>query len=140
MPLNFTPKTEEELKGPLFQKGEYDFDIIGAEDTASKAGNQMIKLLLKVYHSDGSVTQVFDYLLETLEYKIKHFCDTTGLAIEYQSGVLDADMCLNRSGKCKLDIQKDKSGQYEDKNVVKDYIGIGVDAATIAGIDDSVPF
>lgn len=139
MALTFQPKTEEELKGPLFPKGEYDFDVVGAEDTVSKAGNSMIKLTLKVYATDGGITQVFDYLLEALEYKIKHFCDTTGLTAEYQSGTLTSDMCLNRCGRCKLDIDHDKTGKYDDKNVVKDYAGQAIDAADIAASDD-VPF
>lgn len=142
MPLEFQPKTEEELKkSVLLDKGEYDFDVIGAEEQTSKAsGNPMIKLTLKVYGNNGETAFVYDYLLAALEYKVKHFCDTAGLTTEYQLGILTADMCLNKCGKVKLDIQKDKTGQYEDKNVVKDYIGVGVGAATIAAGIDDVPF
>ena len=50
MPLEFQPKTEEELKTfVLLPEGEYDFDVIGAEEQTSKSGNAMIKLTLKVY-------------------------------------------------------------------------------------------
>lgn len=133
MSLSFTPRTEEELnKVTLFEKGDYDFDVIGAEDTVSKSsGNPMITLTLRFYGPDGSTTTVYDYLLASVEYKVKHFCDTTGLAAEYQAGSLSADMCLNRSGKATLIIQKDKKGQYEDKNVVKDYSNVAVDASDV---------
>jgi hypothetical protein len=139
MPLEFTPKTEEELKSVMLEKGEYDFDVIGAEEQTSKSGNAMIKLTLKAYGHNGETAIVYDYLLAALEYKVKHFCDTAGLTNEYQMGILTSDMCLNKCGKCKLDIQHDKEGKYDPKNVVKDYIGVGVDAATIASHDD-VPF
>lgn len=135
--LTFQPKTEEELKKTvLLPKGEYDFEVIGAEEAVSKQGNDMIKLTLKVYDTDGTTTTVFDYLLASLEYKVKHFCDTTGLIAEYQSGALTVDMCLNKCGKCKLDIEKDKTGKYDDKNVVKDYTGMAINASDI----DDVPF
>lgn len=133
MPLEFQPKSEEELKkSVLFPEGEYDFDVIGAEEGVSKtSGKPMITLTLRVYGHDGSTTTVYDYLLASLEYKVKHFCDTTGLAFEYQAGTLSADMCSNKSGKCKLKIDKDKNGVYEDKNAVKDYSNVAVDASDV---------
>lgn len=137
MPLNFTPRTEEELKKTLLlPEGEYDFEVTGAEDTVSKQGNAMIKLTLKVFAPDGNTTPVYDYLLEALEYKVKHFCDSVGLINEYQAGTLDADMCSNRMGRCFLKIDKDKTGKYDDKNMVKDYIGQAINAADIASTDD----
>lgn len=141
MPLEFQPKTEEELnQSILLEKGEYDFDVVGAvEGTSKNSGKPMITLTLRVYAPDGNTTTVFDYLLASVEYKVKHFCDTAGLVNEYQLGILTADMCLNKCGKCKLGIDKDETGKYKDKNVVKDYIGTGVDAGTLATHDD-VPF
>lgn len=123
MTLTFQPRTEDELnKTILLPEGEYDFDIIGAEEAVSKSNNPMIKLTLRVYAQDGNTTQVYDYLLAALEYKLKHFCDATGLIAEYESGNLSADMCLNRSGRAMFKIDKDKTGKYDDKNVVKDYV------------------
>ena len=120
--MKFTPKSDAEINTfDLFPSGEYDFDVIKAFDETSKAGNDMIKLELDVYAANGKKTRVFDYLLENLAYKLKHFCESVGLVREYEEGRLSADMCKNRSGKCKLDIQKDKSGEYPDKNIVKDY-------------------
>lgn len=120
--MNFKPKSDDELNTfDLFPTGEYDFDVIKAIDDTSKAGNDMIKLELDVYATNGKRTRVFDYLLESLSYKLKHFCEATGLAKEYESGDLSAEMCKNRAGRCVLGIQKDKSGEYPDKNFVKDY-------------------
>ena len=136
--MNFTPKKDEELNNfELFPAGEYDFDIVKAEEQISKAGNEMIKLDLDIYAPSGKKTRVFDYLLESIAYKIKHFCITTGLANEYETGILNADMCVNRSGKCKIIIQSDKNKKYDDKNAVKDYCGEAISADKIA---EDVPF
>ena len=138
--MNFTPKKDEELNNfEIFTPGEYDFDVVKAEDQTSKAANDMIKLELDIYAPSGRKTRVFDYLLESIAYKIKHFCTTTGLADAYENGILTADMCLNRSGKCKIIIQSDKNGKYDDKNAVKDYCGQAISAANITG-DGDTPF
>ena len=118
----FKPKSEAEVNAfEIFPAGEYDFDIIKASDEVSSKGNEMIKLELDIYAQNGNKTRVFDYLLENVAYKLKHFCDCTGLVKEYEEGVLNAAMCKGKSGKCLLIIQKDKTGEYPDKNAVKDY-------------------
>lgn len=133
--MDFTPRTEEELKKfELLPEGDYDFDVLQADDAMSKSGKQMIKLTLGVYASSGNRINVFDYLMSAVEYKLKHFCDSVGLVAEYQQGTLTADMCTNRSGRCSLKVQTDKSGQYDPKNVVKDYI------APNSTKDEDIPF
>ncbi len=81
----------------------------------------MIKLEIDIYTPTGKKSRVFDYLLESIPYKLKHFCEAVGLLVEYESGILSADMCLNRAGRCNIGIQHDKTGEYSDKNVVRDY-------------------
>lgn len=120
--MNFVPRKEEELNTfEIFPKGEYDFTVVKADDGVSKVGNPMIKLALDIYAPNGKKSRVFDYLLESLAYKLKHFCDTVGLSQEYESGIIVSDMCINRTGRCTIGIQHDKTGEYSDKNVVRDY-------------------
>lgn len=120
--MKFLPKKDEELNSyDVFPKGEYDFTIITASNETSKAGNSMIKLELDIYASSGKKSRVFDYLLETIAYKLKHFCQAVGLHEEYDAGDIVADMCFNRSGRCIIGIQSDKTGEYSDKNIVRDY-------------------
>jgi hypothetical protein len=92
---------------------------LDAVDTLSKAGNEMLKLKLMVF-GDGSSPHVYDYLLEKLAYKLRHFAETTGLLAAYEAGELTAEMCLNREGYCKLVIERQDG--YEPRNNVKDYI------------------
>lgn len=150
------PKTEAEIKAesnfPIWPAGVVDFEIRAAEDTVSKNGNDMIKLTVDIYNSEGKKQTVFDYLLESIAYKLRHCADACGLTAQYESGALDAIEFEGKSGKCKINIQKDKSGQYPDKNGIADYLvdeAPAQSAATkpaaarkpaMADLDDDIPF
>ena len=120
--MRFAPKKDEELNSfDLFPKGAYDFAVIKSFDEVSKAGNAMIKLELDIYSENGGRTRIFDYILESIPHKLKHFCQTTGLEKEYETGDITADMCRNRTGRCLVVVKQDKSSEYPDKNEIKDY-------------------
>lgn len=125
--MKFQPKSEEEVKkNKLMEEGDYDFIVVNAENVISKAGNEMIKLKLNVWDKQGKEKCVFDYLLESMDYKLRHFCEITGLIDTYNSGDVDAMDCLNKSGKAHIiiDIGKEKPGGgfYDDRNAIKDYV------------------
>ena len=121
--MKFSPKKDADLNVfELRPPGTYDFTIVKASDEISKSNNnEMIKLKLELYTPDGNKFHVYDYLLESVAYKLKHFCSSVKLSKEYESGCIYADMLPTRSGKCIIEIQSDKAGKYGDKNVVKDY-------------------
>lgn len=117
------PLSDKDLKqGDLIPKGIYNFQVINAEEAISKSGNDMIKLQIKIWMEDGRERIVFDYLLEALEYKLGHFAEVTGLMDQYNSKLLTAHDCLNKTGSLKIGVQSDKNGIYPDKNAVIDYI------------------
>lgn len=124
--LQFTPKKEEELID-LLEIGECDYQVYAAERKESKSsGLPMIELRMKIWDKNGQEGIVFDYLMlndnKFSLRKIRHFCYSNGLEDFYENGKLNAFDCLNKSGKCKIGIQKDKMGQYPDKNVIADYL------------------
>jgi len=113
------PKTEEELDMErLLPKGTYDFEVVKAEEKQSKKGNDMIKANLKVFHGDG-FQFVTDFLMEAMPHKLRHFAETIGLLEAYDSGTLDANDLVGRSGKVRIDIEP--AGEYPAKNIAKDY-------------------
>ena len=119
--MKFQPKTEDQLaEESLLPEGVYPFDIINAVDTFSKAGNEMLKIKLMVYGNDGQTPHLYDYLLEKIAFKLRHFAETTGLLKEYERGELNAAMCSGKCGFCKLAIEP--AGDYPAKNIVKDYV------------------
>lgn len=143
MALKYTAKTEKEIQEEKnMPEGEYSFEISGAEDYVSKAGNEMIKLTVRVFKPDGSFNLVDDYLTEKMLYKILHLCEAVNMQEKYASGVLEPEDFIGKQGKLKLVIQEGKDG-YSDRNSIKDYItdasaDIPKDALekTIKGDDD----
>lgn len=153
--MRITPKSEKEIaEAGLWAEGTYEFEIVDAEDYVSKtSGREMIKLSVKLHRDDGATMMVDDYLMdgERTAYKIRHFAEAVGMLPAYERGNLDPRDMLNRAGQCKVRIQKDKSGQFPDKNGITDYVKPTGSAAAApvqrqrqpapAGdIDDEIPF
>jgi hypothetical protein len=123
--MRFTPKPESEVSGNgLWPEGIVDFEVMEAEETTSRNGDDMIKLKIKVFNETGGSRTVYEYLLGTdsMQWKVRAFCAATGLLDQYETGELDAIDMEGRTGKAKLVIQKDKTGQYGDKNAIGSYI------------------
>lgn len=126
--MQFNSRSREELaRESLAPPGEYDFEIISAEETTSKKGNEMIKLKLRVFVENGEI-HVYDYLVAGMEYKLANFCDAIGRSDDYDDGEINADNLVGCAGKLKLVIeeaQKDKDTgevKWPAKNAVKTYI------------------
>lgn len=141
--MKFAAKSEKEIQEEnLLQPGIYDFEVTGAEDKTSKAGNDMIQLNIKVFGEGGRSVLVTDYLMEKLAFKLRHACDACGLLKQYESGELNSDMFYGKAGKVKLKIDQDKEGKYADKNAVQDYVKKESGVATAKEVEDSdsIPF
>ena len=120
--MKFMPQSENEItRSQLLEPGVYPFEVTAASDEISRTGNEMIKLKLIAYAPDGSQGHVYDYLLEKLAYKLRHFAVATGLLAEYERGELEAVACLGAKGLVKLGIEE-ANGQYKPKNTVLDYL------------------
>lgn len=124
--MKFTPKSNDQIKKEmLIPAGDYDFEVVKAEEKVSTSGNPMIALNLKVFTTDGGHRFCNDWLMTThpsLEYKFRHFCEGTGLEALYESGDVGAGDIQGRSGRCSIVVKDDKSGQYGPQNSVKDYL------------------
>lgn len=142
--MQFKPKSEKEISEEnLLPAGEYDFEVTAAVDTKSASGNEMIKLQLNVFDESGNPRVIFDYLLESMAFKLRHAADACGVIDKYESGQFVADDFMGKTGRLKLAIQKDKTGDYPDKNTVRDYIKREVAGVIPAGhpaLDDTIPF
>ena len=119
--MKFAPRTPEELAlAGLLPAGKYPFEVIKAEDTTSKSGNEMIALQLKVYGEGERVATVFEHLMASNEQRLNQFCVMTGLQQEYEAGELEAFDCEGRQGWVCIKVQPAKDG-YDPKNVVSYY-------------------
>lgn len=127
--MKFTPKTESEIvREGLLPIGEYPFEVIEAKDKVSKNGNQMIELKVEVFILEENASRfVFDYLMEKMAFKLRHFCAATGLIEAYEDGSLSADMCQGKTGTCKIGIKH--SEEFPSRNEIRDYIFKAVSAS-----------
>jgi len=153
MVIQLSDKTTEELKkevqeSGLIPKGTIcDFTVleqvsfgsktIRTEDATSKKGNEMIVLVLNVFHGNQTKT-IVDYLTSgnpRMEFKLRHAMSACG--VDGADGVSAKDF-IGKSGKVKIGIQKSEDAQYADKNTAQDYIekGVAVDVA----LDDEIKF
>lgn len=110
----------------LLKPGIYDFEVMRAEETTSRAGNAMIKLKVRVFH-DGGEAHLYDYLVSTQVEKLCAFCDAVGLSKEYDAGDVKSDDMEGRSGRAKIGIEDEKpkddgEGNWPAKNKIKDYL------------------
>lgn len=126
MGLKFQPKTEAEVNTrKLWPAGEYDFEIVKAEDAVSKAGNAMIKIVLKIFDRSGEYILLSDYLLsdEAMAFKLRHCCEAVGILGKYETGELEAGDFVTGAGQLKLKVRKSTDPNYpEDQNQIADYI------------------
>lgn len=118
--MQFASKTEQQIQEEsLIPAGEYDFTVQEAAEKKSKAGNDMIQLDMDVYVGDRT-RPMKDWLMESMAYKLRHFCYAVGLGAKYDAGTLTAQDCEGKSGKVKI-VQK-QNGDYGLQNSVKDYV------------------
>lgn len=124
--MRFSPKTEKQIQEdrfPLIKPGKYHFEVTDGKEETSKKGNPMIVLRLKIL-SDGldHLTYLNDYLMESIAHKLRHASYACGLADAYEHGELNAKAFIGKTGMVDIGIQKDKTGQYPDRNSVQDYV------------------
>lgn len=128
--MKITPRSVQEIESMgLMAPGFYSFVVKDAENCVSKTGNDMIKLTLSVQDANGFKHTLFDYLLQKgkqMEFKLRHFCEHTGLMDKYNAGELLAADCVDKAGVCEIVLQpgadKYDGTKYPDKNAVKDYM------------------
>src|SRR5882724_9173402 len=105
--MQFTPKSEKDLQNSnLLQPGIYEFQVIEAKERLSKSGNEMLELQLKIFGQNGYEPIIYDYLLEAMSYKLKHFAEHTGLLDKYNSGLITAEDCVGKIGNANIIIQE----------------------------------
>lgn len=119
--MRVTPKTEAEIQeANLLPEGRYDFEVTHAHEGVSKKGNEMITVELTIFTESGGRRKLTDYLMEAMAFKLRHFCEVTGIIDAYNAGGLDADNLHGLTGRVQLGKEEAK-GNFKAKNTVLDY-------------------
>lgn len=103
---------------PPLPPGQYKLVVVSAIDKFSKAGNEMIELVLE----SENKRWIYDYLigLESGQWKLRRFCDSAGILEQYERGEITAADCEGQV--VEAEVVLDHSEEYGDKNKVKTYI------------------
>lgn len=107
--------------------GEYPFTVLESGLAASKSaknpGRQFIKVKLNV-HGPKFDRHVYDQFADWFsEWKLKHFCETTGLRDEYAMGCVspEGNAWAGREGYCRIKVRP-AEGEHDERNEVVDYL------------------
>lgn len=117
--MNYATRTEKELaEANLLPKGEYPFEIVEAQETKSKAGNDMLVLEVDLISPEtGARRRVTDYIVPGTIWADKKLHDlmwSIGLGQRYASGSISPDELLGKSGICGVGIDKGKPFTAKD--------------------------
>lgn len=122
--MKITPKTEKQIEEEmLFAAGNYEVEVIKCEEQVSKGGNAMLKLMLRVYMPDGTTRTMFDYLLEAMAFKLRHFMVSAGMEDKYNQGDVTSDDLMGAMVLAEIGIKPAKDG-YAAQNNITDYMPI----------------
>lgn len=115
--MNFNPKDATNL----LPDGEYHAQVAVAEEKKSNAGNDMIKLRVRVF-GDGRTPLVDDYIVNpSTLYKLKKLCMAGGIGAKFEAGEINAADLVDLEFTAVIKTQVDKTGQFEDKNIITGY-------------------
>ena len=124
--FTFTPLTEAQIEmAGLIEPGQYDAVIVSARAEISKAGNSMVKLIVRVYFNyagEEGTREIWCYLSEKMPRLLKHLCDALGYEEKYNSGGIDPDLFIEQNVRVAVGVQKDKNGEYPPKNIITDFL------------------
>jgi hypothetical protein len=117
--MRFNPDANEGAN--LLPEGEYEFEVIRANEATSANGNDMIVLRLRA-GSNGTSKVVTDYIVSKQIRKVRVVARACGLLDLFDSGEILAEHFLGRKGYVRLAIEKSRNPQYPDRNVVDRYV------------------
>ena len=126
MTFEYDPK-EVKSEYAVLPNGEYECEIVGAVETVSRAGNDMIKLVLCVFGNEGEQVRVYDYIVSpSTLWKLKSICRCCEIEFD---GILDEQLLIGRRMRVltKVDPERNVDGKtYSERNSIAKYVsGIG---------------
>jgi len=136
MSFKYDPKDATEGSFSCLPSGDYELEVLAVEEAVSKAGNDMLKLSLCAYGTDGEQVRLFDYIVNPASlWKLKSICRCCDITFD---GTLDEQLLVGKRMKAKLRLRV-ATDKYPEKNEVVKYIE-GVGSKSVDLPDSEVPF
>ena len=126
MTFEYNPK-EVKTEYAVLPNGEYECEIVGAVETVSKAGNDMIKLVVCVHGNDGEQVRVYDYIVSpSTLWKLKSICRCCDMNFD---GILDEQLLVGRRMLVLTKVEPERKVDgttYSERNSIVKYVsGLG---------------
>tara|TARA_R100001443_G_scaffold5858_5_gene14678 strand:+ start:6965 stop:7393 length:429 start_codon:yes stop_codon:yes gene_type:complete len=142
--MQFDPNTVKDASW-LVPEGEYDFEIVHAEDSVSNFGLQQMFFKFRVFLADGNTALIHQYIDENHLYQLKHLCNSIGCIEFWNDGDCDPGDMFNKSGRGFLGTYDKKDGTK--RNTFKRFLEpeeaskkkLEDDIKKVEG-DDDIPF
>jgi hypothetical protein len=145
LPETFDPETQQGNSWELLPDGDYVAEIVEAGVLSPKNGDgYYLALTWKVVEGDYEGRQVWQRITylhssdqaQTIGRKtLKDLCTSLGV----NEHVEDVEVFLFKPAKIKIGVEKDKAGQYDDKNKVKRILPLDPPAQPAAAKPDAKP-
>tara|TARA_R100000655_G_scaffold71369_3_gene109763 strand:+ start:1571 stop:2002 length:432 start_codon:yes stop_codon:yes gene_type:complete len=124
MTFMFDPNKVEEKNFICLPKGEYEIRIENVVQKKSKAGNDMLELLLTAFTNEGQKVTIYDYIVNPNGlWKLKTICKSVGLAFD---GTLEEHLLVGKTLRAFVDLRP-ATEKYPEKNQITSYIEMQVD-------------
>jgi len=131
--FEFNPKEAKDKTFICLPAGEYEAEIMTAENKVSKAGNPMIELQVNCYATDGNTVRVFDYIVNPQSlWKLKSICRCFGMEFD---GIIDEQLLVGKRMTVKLKLCA-ATDQFSEKNEVVAYLE-GISPTTPTQVSNS---
>lgn len=122
----FKPMSDDEIaESGLLPEGVYDFEITAANEYVNEKGNDIFKLNINVFDSEGSPYGKMDWVTPAFIKKFKHCVDACGLIAKYDAGEINGGDFVGKTGKLKIKIglpRENKDGIEMRYNEIEDYV------------------
>ena len=130
----------------LLSDGEYDADILSAEEKTSKAGNVMLKLVVRIFHAGVPFGHILidEYLVSSVKghlTKLKKLCKV--IDFNFDGGKIAPSDLEGRRIRVFVKTREDDTGKYDSKNVIVSYLSNEsppTNETSAAPADDDIPF
>lgn len=132
MTFNYDPTQAEEKNFICLPNGDYEIEIVNVEQKVSKAGNDMLELMINAYDQVGRKVQIFDYIVNPSGlWKLKKICNASG--IEF-TGEIEEQNLVGLSLMARVTLRK-ATEKYPERNQIADYLS-GITKPTSVTINE----
>ena len=120
--MEYEAKTEDDLAlEGLMDKGEFDAEIMTAEEATDKEDREMFALKLRVWDASGAERHVHDHVSpHWFAWKFRHLHVASGLLSVYEKGKTDADQLRGKTVRVMIGIES--KGKFPARNIITDYL------------------